>query len=102
MRITSDTHLSYPELTLFQALEKAALAWPASPALEFYGRKISFASFREDILTCARALAALGVKAGDTVTICLPYFTPTSVLPAFLPVTTPLRSTDATALSFTA
>jgi len=72
MRITSDTHLSYPELTLFQALEKAALAWPASPALEFYGRKISFASFREDILTCARALAALGVKAGDTVTICLP------------------------------
>ncbi len=72
MYITTDTHLEYPRLTLYQMLENAAGKTPKACALDFEGRRISYKSFLADIDTAARALRAQGIAANDTVTICMP------------------------------
>ena len=65
-------HLEYPELTMYQMIEKAANKALKETAYEFYGRKISYESFLRRIDRCARAFLALGVQPGDRVTLCMP------------------------------
>ena len=65
-------HLEYPELTMFQMVERIASQYPDEPAYEFYGRKTSYRSFIKRIERAARAFIALGIKGGDVVTICMP------------------------------
>ena len=65
-------HLEYPELTMFQMVERMGREHPAEPAYEFYGRKTSYQSFVNRIEQAARAFAAMGIKRGDAVTICMP------------------------------
>ena len=36
---TQKKHLEYPELTMFQMLEKIAAQYPKDAAYEFYGKK---------------------------------------------------------------
>lgn len=65
-------HLEYPELTMFQMVERVALESPKRPAYEFYGKRTSYQSFLQRILQAARAFAAAGIGKGDAVTICMP------------------------------
>lgn len=65
-------HLAYPDLTMFQMIERIAKQYPKEPAYEFYGTKTSFADFVKRIERVARAFQALGVGKGDAVTICMP------------------------------
>ena len=65
-------HLEYPETTMFQMIEKVAQKWPDEPAIEFYKKHISYKKFVERIERCARAFRAIGVEAGDRVTLCMP------------------------------
>ena len=65
-------HLEYPALTMFQMVERIACQYPNEPAYEFYGRKTSYASFIKRIERAARAFAAMGIKSGDVVTVCMP------------------------------
>ena len=65
-------HLEYPELTMFQMLERIAKQYPHEPAYEFYGRKTSYTAFLKRIEKAARAFIALGLKSGDVVTVCMP------------------------------
>lgn len=65
-------HLIYPELTMFQMVEKMAQEHPKSPAYEFYGVQTSYAAFVEKIERAARAFIAMGIRSGDVVTICMP------------------------------
>ncbi len=65
-------HLEYPDLTMFQMIEKVAQKWPDEPAIEFYKKHISYKKFVERIERCARAFRAIGVEAGDRVTLCMP------------------------------
>lgn len=65
-------HLEYPELTMYQMVEKAAQQSPTETAYEFYGRKTSYQKFIERIKRCARAFCDSGIKAGDRVTLCMP------------------------------
>ena len=65
-------HLEYPELTMFQMVERIAAQYSGEPAYEFYGRKTSYRNFVRRILRAARAFLALGIGAGDAVTICMP------------------------------
>ena len=64
--------IDYPELTMFQKLEQAALQYPNDDAVEFYGKKISYSAFIKRIERCARAFTAIGIKKGDAVTLCMP------------------------------
>ncbi len=65
-------HLEYPELTMFQMVERIAGQYPKEPAYEFYGHKTSYEEFVKRIERAARAFLAMGIERGDAVTICLP------------------------------
>ena len=65
-------HLDYPELTMFQMVEKMALKYPKATAYEFYGVKTDYRTFIRKIEQAARAFMASGIRRGDTVTICMP------------------------------
>jgi long-chain acyl-CoA synthetase len=65
-------HLEYPEMTMFQMVEKTARELPDEPAIDFYNKKISYKKFIERIERCARAFVAMGIRPGDAVTLCMP------------------------------
>ena len=65
-------HLEYPELTMFQMVERIAGQHPGEPAYEFYGHKTSYGEFVKRIERTARAFLAMGIRSGDVVTICMP------------------------------
>ncbi|MCF0134633.1 MAG: acyl--CoA ligase [Blautia sp.] len=69
---TAKRHLDYPELTMFQMIERIAKEYPKEAAYEFYNRKTSYLSFVEQIEQAARAFTAHGIGYNDVVTICLP------------------------------
>lgn len=72
MRQDSIYQLDYPELTMFQMVERMAKQAPEAPAYEFYGRQVSYQAFIQRIERAARAFTAMGIGKGDVVTICLP------------------------------
>ena len=65
-------HLEYPDLTMYQMVERAAKRYPDEPAYELYGRKTSYSQFVERIEKAARAFKAVGINRDDRVTICMP------------------------------
>lgn len=65
-------HLEYPELTMFQMVERIAGQYPKEPAYEFYGTKTSYQNFIKRIEQAARAFQAMGIGSNDVVTICMP------------------------------
>lgn len=64
--------LDYPDCTLYEAVERCAQKYPDYPAYVFMGRKTSYRIMVQEINLCARALKAIGVRAGDRVTVALP------------------------------
>lgn len=72
MKQAATYHLTYPELTMFQMVERVAQRSPDAPAYEFYGRQVSYSAFVQRIQRAARAFTAMGIGKGDVVTICLP------------------------------
>ena len=64
--------LDYPELTMYQMVEKTANTYPDDPAVEFYGKIIRYGELMQRIERCARAFMAIGIQKGDAVTLCLP------------------------------
>ena len=71
--------IDYPELTIYQLIEKTCLAYPNNYAFEYYGNKITYREFLIRIKKTASSLLELGVKEGDRVTICMPN-TPVAVI----------------------
>lgn len=65
-------HLDYPELTMFQMVERIALQNPKATAYEFFGVKTDYRTFIKKIERAARAFSASGIRRGDAVTICMP------------------------------
>ena len=62
----------YPERTLLDYLSEAARNWPDRPALLFKGSKVTYRQLEEASDAFAAALAAIGVKRGERVALCLP------------------------------
>ncbi|MBR0374308.1 MAG: acyl--CoA ligase [Mogibacterium sp.] len=65
-------HLEYPELTMYDMISRMAEAYPQEPAYEFYNRKTNYRTMLAGIDRAAQSFAAIGVRPGDPVTICLP------------------------------
>ena len=59
-----------PNDTLYESLKKCNHDNLDSVAMEYYGRKVSYAVLFENIDIVAGALTAHGIKCGDTVTVC--------------------------------
>ena len=65
-------HLSYFQGTMFQAVEKTAKQYPKMMALSFMGKRTSYTELMKQIDICAKALKAIGIQPGDSVTVSLP------------------------------
>lgn len=65
-------HLDYPDCSLYDFLKQNAQNYENSCALEYFGKKITYRRLLAEIHRCAKALRHLGIRTGDTVSICLP------------------------------
>ena len=64
--------LRYPDTTLFGALAAAAERDPWAPAWSFEGTQQHYSVLIDEIERCSRALAQLGLRAGDRILVVLP------------------------------
>ena len=64
--------LSYPELTLYQAVAATAARVPDDLAWDFLDTTSTYRAFLASIDACADALAALGLAAGERILISMP------------------------------
>jgi long-chain acyl-CoA synthetase len=64
--------IEYPRVTMYEALMKTVASRPDAVAWDFFGTTCTYRQFGEQIRQCADALAALGLKAGDRITISMP------------------------------
>ena len=64
--------LNYPNMTMYQLLRQTARLYPDHIAYDFKGNTATFKVFMEQIDAAARGLAAMGIRRGDRVTICMP------------------------------
>jgi len=64
--------LSYPDVTLYEVLRATAARVPEAIAWDFFDTTRTYRQFVDDIDTCADALAAIGLKAGDRILISMP------------------------------
>ncbi len=65
-------HLDYPDTSIVTALMESRKRDPKQTAISFQDKKWSFEDVAENIKATAKAFAALGIKKGDKVTVCLP------------------------------
>jgi long-chain acyl-CoA synthetase len=64
--------LSYPEVTLYQAVAATAARVPDALAWDFLDTTSTYRAFLASIDACANALAALGLAAGERILISMP------------------------------
>jgi len=67
-------HVEYPEVPLFDMIDRAGKEIPDKTAIYFLGRKINYRDLKSMVDKLATALAALGVKKGDVVALFLPNY----------------------------
>ncbi len=67
-----EIHIEYPEKTMYEMFKIARDRAPEKPAYMFQGAPTSFDKMHDHMLTIAAAFEAHGIKAGDTVTLCMP------------------------------
>ena len=74
--------LSYPEVTLYEALAASARRTPEATAYDFLGVTASYAELIKSVDRCANALAAFGLGPGERITISMPT-SPQGVIPFY-------------------
>lgn len=65
-------NLEYPKATMSEHVLNIAKTYPDNIALSFFGRNIKYSVFENMIHTVAKSFAAIGIKKGDCVTLCMP------------------------------
>ncbi len=65
-------HLEYSNKSMADAVLETCEKYPKQTALSCMGKAISYRVLRKKILSAARGFLALGIKAGDKVTVCMP------------------------------
>ncbi len=65
-------HLEYFQGSMYDKVAEIAVHYPEYIAYDFMGSKIKYKDFIKKVDECARALAAIGVKEDERVTICMP------------------------------
>lgn len=64
--------LEYKQGSLWDAVNDIAEKYPDNVAYVFMGKSTTYSKFAADVDTCAKALASIGIKEGDRVTVCMP------------------------------
>lgn len=65
-------HLDYPDISVYELLEKTAQQHLNRISYNYYGKKKTYREFLKQIDDCAKAFCALGISYGDAVSICMP------------------------------
>lgn len=65
-------HLDYYQGSMYDKVAEIAVNYPDYIAYDFMGGKVKYRDFIRKVDECARALAGIGVKEGECVTICMP------------------------------
>lgn len=65
-------NLRYYNGSMVDTIEATAKGYPKGMAYDFFGNKVSYKDFVDQIHLAARALKAQGVEVGQRVTICMP------------------------------
>ena len=65
-------HLDYFHGTMSDQIAEVSENYPDYIAYDFMGGKVKYKDFISKVDKCARALAGIGVKPGESVTICMP------------------------------
>lgn len=65
-------HLEYFQGSMYDKVAQIAVNYPNYIAYDFMGGKVKYKDFIKKVDECARALAAIGIKEGEKVTICMP------------------------------
>ena len=66
------THLDYPDVSLYEALAASARRVPEAVAWDFLDTTATYRQLLDSIDSCAGALAALGLQAGERILISMP------------------------------
>jgi len=64
--------IEYPNVTMYEGLLRTVEKYPDSIAYDFLDYTSTYSEFSREIDQCANALAGLGLKKGDRVTIAMP------------------------------
>ncbi|MRR37569.1 hypothetical protein EG829_23515, partial [bacterium] len=64
--------IDYPRVTLYEALMQAAAMSPKNIAWDFFDTTCTYKRFAGEIDRCADALASMGLRKGDRITISMP------------------------------
>lgn len=64
--------IDYPSITMYESLMRSVKRVPDKIAWDFLGTTCTYENFAREISQCADALAKLGLKKGDTITISMP------------------------------
>lgn len=64
--------IDYPRTSLYETLMQSVARHSEKIAWDFFGRTQTYQKFSETIHKCANGLAALGLEAGDRITIAMP------------------------------
>ena len=64
--------IDYPRVTMYEALMQTVEQYPDRIAYDFFDYTSTYRQFAKDIDLCANALAGLGMKKGDRITISMP------------------------------
>ena len=64
--------LNFPKISMYESVALAVSDFYGRVAYDFMGTKVTYLEFKKQIDQCANALAALGLKKGERVTISMP------------------------------
>ncbi|HSA15661.1 MAG TPA: AMP-binding protein [Spirochaetota bacterium] len=64
--------LNFPKISMYESVALAVSDFYDRVAYDFMGTKVTYLEFKKQIDQCANALAALGLKKGERVTISMP------------------------------
>ncbi len=64
--------IDYPRISMFESLMRSVSEYPYSIAYDFMGYTCTYGKFAKEIERFAAALAAVGLKKGDRITISMP------------------------------
>jgi len=64
--------IDYPRVTMYEALMQTVEKYPDRIAYDFFDYTSTYRQFANDIDLCANALASLGLKKGERITISMP------------------------------
>jgi len=64
--------INFPKISMYESVALAVSDFYDKVAYDFMGTKVTYLEFKKQIDQCANALAALGLKKGDRMTISMP------------------------------